>query len=428
MTHPPTLPQRLACAAAALALCVAATPRQPQPDLVAPWSAPVLISERPTVAVLPFEEDGAPDADAYFAAGLSDAVIRGLGRLSGLLALSWNAVIGRADIPATLDVKGKLLGARFVVAGAIRRPPGRLQVSVQLVDAERGRLVWRDRYDVHPDEVVALQNRIAAALADAMAARPTAAERRRLRHGARHHAAAHDLVLQARHAQRRGEARTARAFYDRALALAPGHPDALTGRAETRLAAARQGDAAAVAALKADAEKAIEAAPGHGRAHALFATTLALAGDHASALRMADIAVDLAPSDALALAAQGAALLATDRPTEAAPALSLALRVDPKVPVAVIANLGVAYYLAGAYDKAIGHIDRHFAQLGDSPVPYAILAAAYLKLGERGRASEAVGEVRRLYPDFSGQAVANAFASAAGSAPLLEALRQAGLD
>jgi hypothetical protein len=98
---------------------------------------------------MPFEERGA-GVEPYFSDGVTEDVIADLGRFSGLFVLSWSAVAPFREERLALDVLKRRLGVRYIVNGTVQRTGDRLRVNVQLTDADRGVLVWSERYRARP--------------------------------------------------------------------------------------------------------------------------------------------------------------------------------------------------------------------------------------------------------------------------------------
>ncbi len=114
-----------------------ARPAQPQAALEIP--------DKPSIAVLPFDDLGG--ADAWFADGMVDDIITGLSRIKWLFVIARNSSFvwrGRS-----VDVKqvGRELGVRYVLEGSVRRADNRVRINAQLADCASGAHVWAERYD-----------------------------------------------------------------------------------------------------------------------------------------------------------------------------------------------------------------------------------------------------------------------------------------
>ncbi len=161
------------------------------PDERAPAPPP----DRPSIAVLPFDNLGADPAEDYFADGMVDGIITGLCRTRWLFVIARNssfAFKGRA-VPVT-EV-GRELGVRYVLCGSIQRAGDRLRIGAQLVEAATGAHLWAERFDRVLHDVFALQDDVAAAVVGALPPRLETAEIARARRKPTESLDAYDLVL-----------------------------------------------------------------------------------------------------------------------------------------------------------------------------------------------------------------------------------------
>ena len=114
------------------------------------------IADKPVVAVLPFRNPTEGEDDTWFADGLTEEVIRQLGRFPALVVLSWNAVEPYSN-DFRLDELKRALGADFVVSGTVRRSNGNLRLGVDLSKTDDGSLIWSERYDAEIGDVFEVQ-------------------------------------------------------------------------------------------------------------------------------------------------------------------------------------------------------------------------------------------------------------------------------
>ncbi len=180
------------------------------PDTCVAWSVTPVVSRRetrsvepvdddyrPSLAVLPFRTLMKDQADAYFAEGMVDDIIRLLGGLKELLVIARSSTLGYTGSPLDLRRVGHELDVRYVLHGSLRRLGDKLRIAVELSEAESGHLIWADRLDGELSEVFDLQDRIAMRVVGAVA--PHVRERE-LNRGMRKHPSsmtAYDLTLQA---------------------------------------------------------------------------------------------------------------------------------------------------------------------------------------------------------------------------------------
>ncbi len=134
---------------------------------------------KPAIAVLPFLNESEDAAHEYFADGLAQDIISGLGRFSELTVMSWNAVLPYRGKPARPGEIAHNLAVRYQVEGSIRRSDDRVRVTAQLVDAE-GKVLWSGCFDEALADVFPLQDKITTQIVEALALRVTQSEQRRV--------------------------------------------------------------------------------------------------------------------------------------------------------------------------------------------------------------------------------------------------------
>ena len=153
--------------------------------------------DRPSVAVLPFQNLGDDPAQEYFADGIAEDIITALGRLR------WLTVIARKSSftykGRTVDVRevGRDLGVRYLLEGSVRGAGKRLRISAQLVDAATGGHHWAERYDLEVDDIFVAQDAITRSVAAAMVPHLLAAEGVRALSRSAHDLGAWELVARA---------------------------------------------------------------------------------------------------------------------------------------------------------------------------------------------------------------------------------------
>jgi TolB-like protein/class 3 adenylate cyclase len=411
------------------------------PEVLPADEAPSIVGEasrvdRPTIAVLPFENRGGEPDEDYFSDGVTEDVIASLGRFSDLLVLSWNAVAPYRDRSVEPKQLSRDLNVRYVVGGTLQRGGDRLRVTVQLTDAEQGVLLWSERYDEPLRDIFEVQDRIARQVVGALAVRVSDLETQRALEKPTGDLGAYDLVLRARELLRRVERDPnlqARGMFQQASALDPDYGEAYVGEGRTHLndflygwtewpdrAIERAGDLA---------REAVALDERNASAHVLLADVLLFQRAFDRSHEEIERALALNPNDATGHAILGKLMLYTGRPEEAAASLELALRLDPRPVAWWVENLARAYYFLGKDREAVRVRDRFGELIEEHPTGPAILAAAYGQLGAADAAAEMLTRLRRVTPFFDAESFArNLSAKPEHEARLLDGLRKAGLD
>jgi serine/threonine-protein kinase len=317
--------------AAALATMTLPAPRaRPSVPPIAP--API-DADAKTVAVLPFQNLGAP-GDDYVADGLSDDLLDALSMTPGLRVLARGAVAKYRGETRDARNVGRELRVQVVVDGSVRRSGDTLRIAARVVSVADGFQLWAKRFDRPEKDVLATSDEAANAIAEALTvqrsapARPAPSDPRAL-----------DLYLRARHAFRRGwreNTAEAIALFEQALALAPDDPTILAGYARAQFRRFLF-DTEASGALEAEekgraaAERALVLAPRLGEAHAALSNVKWMMGDFLGSARDLREALRIAPSSPDVAELYGRMLLEAGYPERAVAILGAAAALEPSV-------------------------------------------------------------------------------------------------
>lgn len=393
------------------------------------------LSARATIAVLPFANQSGDAGRDYFSDGITEDIINALGRFSGLMVMARNAVQtykGRAVSPAEIS---RDLGVRYLVQGSVRQSDGTLRVAVELSDAEKGVLLWSERFDGTGQQVFEIQDQIVKNIVGTLAVKLTNLEQRRVFSKPTDSLEAYDLVLRARSPYNRIERtsnRQARDLLGQALKLAPNFAAAYVAMAEAEIQrvdlgwvedpeeSLKRGEALALKAL------AIDDPGAHAGAHGLLGHVYSLQGKNDQALAEANRALELNPSDAAAYASRGAVLLWLGRIDESIASTETALRFDPRLRSSVIFNLALGYYMTGRNRDAALAADRGLITSPGLFNLHVIRAMASAELGDTDGVRQAVDQVRLLSPFFRAETYGTRFANSADREKVQRGLRKAG--
>ncbi|MGC1642138.1 MAG: winged helix-turn-helix domain-containing protein, partial [Pseudolabrys sp.] len=166
--------------------------------VVAPAIAPALaLPDKPSIAVLPFENMSGDPEQEYFADGLTEDIITGLSRQKWFFVIARNSSFAFKGEAADIREVGRELGVRYVLEGSVRRADDRVRVTGQLIDASNGSHLWADRYDRDLSNVFELQDEITNRVIDSVGSQIIVAEAARVRRKPPQNIDAWDLVMQA---------------------------------------------------------------------------------------------------------------------------------------------------------------------------------------------------------------------------------------
>jgi len=178
----------------------ASQPRPPPaPGLAAP---PLALPDKPSIAVLPFADPAGDKDGDYFADGMVDEIATALSRLPSLFVIDSGSSLSFRGAGRAPKQIAQELGVRYVLEGSVRRSGPRVRITVQLVDTVEGGQIWAERFDDTLEDVFALQDTIANAVAARIEPTIEAAETRRAQTRPTEDMRAYDLFLHALYLQR----------------------------------------------------------------------------------------------------------------------------------------------------------------------------------------------------------------------------------
>src|SRR5215472_7631027 len=128
-------------------------------------AASLQLPDKPSIAVLPFSDPtGAVEGD-YFADGMVDEIVSALSRFPALFVIASGSSLSYRERERDFRKIGRELGVRYLLEGSVRRSGGRVRIAVDLVEAEAGAQIWSERFEGALDDVFALQDEVANAVA-----------------------------------------------------------------------------------------------------------------------------------------------------------------------------------------------------------------------------------------------------------------------
>ncbi len=118
------------------------------------------LPEKPSIAVLPFDNLSGDPAQEYFADGITESIITTLSKIPNLFVIARNSTFAYKGKPAKIQQVAEELGVRYVLEGSVQRAGDRTRITAQLIDALSGRHLWADHYDRDVGDIFALQDDI----------------------------------------------------------------------------------------------------------------------------------------------------------------------------------------------------------------------------------------------------------------------------
>lgn len=394
------------------------------------------VPDKPSIAVLPFTNMSGDKQQEYFSDGITEDIITGLSKISGLLVKSRTSTKKYKGKTAGVKQISRDLGVRYVVEGSVRKASGTVRITAQLIDATTGNHVWAERYDRNLQDIFAIQDDVTAKIVSNLAVSLTADERQRIVRKHTPDPQAHDFVL-------RGfsifvppttkNLAAAQPMFKKAIEIDPAYNMGYAGlatvhalRVFTRRSKSPAEETKTAIRM---ARKAISLEDTSARPHLDLARLLVLRGRFDEAVAETKIAIGIEPGHAIAQALHGQFLARAGQAEKGIAPTELALRYTSQ-DYGVLSHTGVTYFLAKKYSKSIVSLEGATKIRGGlNPSRASLLAAAYMLSGKENAARAMVGEILKKSPRYSVKAAirGNPVKKQADKERLADAMRKAGL-
>jgi adenylate cyclase len=394
------------------------------------------LPDKPSIAVLAFDNlSGDPDQE-YFSDGLSEEIITALSKTSKLLVIARNSSFTYKGKPIKVQQISRELGVKYVLEGSVRKADDRVRITAQLVDAENGNHLWADRYDRKLKDLFTLQDDITMKIITALEVKLTEGEQARITGSGTDNLDAYLKVLQARDLKRHQNIENnhkARQLVEEAIKLDPDYAQAYRWLSGTHLVDVWLGSTKSPQeSLKTAVElakKALSLDDSLGGAHGLLGNLYVMTRQYDKGIREAERAVELEPNGADAHAFLGMGLLFADRPEEAIPILQKAIHLDPNAPEWYMHVLASAYRDIEKYEEAIEWGEKAIQKNPKNVLSRNILCSIYSLADQMDEARAQAKEIVTLNPNISVERIARTYPqkNQVVKNRYIEALRKAGL-
>jgi TolB-like protein/Flp pilus assembly protein TadD len=408
------------------------------PKLV-PDAAPLPLPDKPSIAVLPFQNMSTDPDQEYFADGLTEDIITGLSRQRWFFVIARNSTFTYKGQSVDVRDVAAELGVRYVLEGSVRRAANRVRVTGQLIDAANGNHLWAEKYDRELADIFELQDDITTRVIGSVGPQILVAEAARVRKKPPQSIDAWDLVMQAvPHMWRMSVQDHGRAqeLLQRGIARDANyaHAHALLGwvyitmfNLDTRRPIGEFTDRALAAGTRAIA---LDDEDPWG--HLVVGLGHARRRRPELAVRHLSKSIELSPSFALGHAGLGYALAVGGQPERGLQSLEQAHRYSPRDPFLAIYAPIVRYMALFAlqrYEETIAVCRTAAALHPNHAGAWRLMTVSLGLLGRIEEAREALAHTLIMQPDLSSAHVTNytVYADPADRARFLEGLRKAGL-
>jgi TolB-like protein/DNA-binding winged helix-turn-helix (wHTH) protein/Tfp pilus assembly protein PilF len=397
-----------------------------------------------SLAVLPLDNLSGDASQNYFADGMTDELITDLAQISALRVISRTSVMVYKGARKPLPQIARELNVDAVVEGTVLRSGNQVRITAQLIEASTDKHLWSQSYEGELRDTLALQQRVAGAIADQIRINLTPQEQAVLKSAKAINPEAYESYLKGRYFWNKRTAdglKVALAYFNQAIEEDPKYAQAYSGLADTYALlgdwqyavmtpkeAFPKAKAAAIKALELDSalgeahnslafvldgfdwdldsggkefRRAIELNPGYATAHHWYAWHLSLLGRYDEAIAEMKKAENLDPLSLIINADLAELLVLAHSYDESIRQSRKTIEMDPNFALAHN-QLAQAYLQEHRYEEAVAELQKAVQLSGDSPTCIANLARAYVASGKRSEALQLLGDLKkRSNPGYS---------------------------
>jgi adenylate cyclase len=366
------------------------------------------LPEKPSIAVLPFDNLSGDPEQEYFSDGFTEHIITSLSKVPYIFVIARNSTFAYKGKAAKINEIAEELGVRYILEGSIQRSNDSLRITVQLIDAIAGHHIWAENYDRKLKGIFALQDEIAMQIMAELQVNIAYESLGRSSSIQTKYLKAYEKFLKGveRYLRRTEEdILHARKIFKEAIALDPeyGAPYVMLGwthlddiwfyRTKDR--------AKSLQAAEQLAQKAMELTGQDDFNLRLLSSIFMLRKQYDKAIIEIQKAIELSPNSAQCYFIYGMVLNFAGQHDEAIPNFKKAIRLNPFTPINYLNNLAWAYFHKEQYEEAIPFWNRTIERNPNYLFAYIGLTGAYQMSGDEIKARESANEVLRIKPTYS---------------------------
>jgi adenylate cyclase len=373
-----------------------------------PDKPPLPLPDKPSIAVLAFENLSGDPEQEYFSDGIAEDIITALSKTPKMFVIARNSSFTYKGKPVKVQQIGRELGVRYVLEGSVRKSGNKIRITAQLIDAETGHHLWAEMYDRELKDIFDLQDEITKEIITALQVKLTEGEQARIRAKGTDNLEAYLKVLKARELYMRWnieDNHKARRLLREALELEPNYAQTYLGLAGTHIMDVYLGSTKSkkdsIVQATELSKKVLSLDNYSGYAHRLLGTINLLTKQYEKGIREFEKAVELDPNGADTHASLARGLDLIGKTEEAILMSNKAMRLNPITPDRYIVHRTAMYRNIQNYDEALIWAKEAVKRAPDNFFARINLCSVYSLLGQMEEARLEADEVMKLNPKFS---------------------------
>jgi adenylate cyclase len=360
--------------------------------------------DKPSIAVLPFNNNSGDPEQEYFSDGISEDIITEISRISEIMVISRNSTFTYKGRAVKVQEVCRDLGVRYVLEGSVRKAGDRVRINAQLIDGQSGGHLWAERYDRVLADIFSVQDDVTEKIVQALKAEligdlfvpKTRAQNLNLE--------AYECVLRGREQYRlftKDGNDAAQELFERAIVLDPDYAEPYAGLAETCVQNWFMGSEPNLDRAFEFAGQAADRDPELPLVYEALSTVYLFRREHDSAIAAARSWIALEPNNADAYATLAGAMHFSGENNDVMTLIEKAMRLNPFYPFFYPHYIGMANLIMRRFEAASVALKRAIVRNPDALWPHVYLAACHGYLQDESEISQQSAEIYRISPDFS---------------------------
>ena len=366
------------------------------------------LPDKPSIAVLPFDNlSGDPDQE-YFSDGLTEEIIAALSSVPKLFVIARNSTFTYKGKPVKVQQVSEELGVRYVLEGSVRKAGNKVRITAQLIDALNGHHLWAQRYDRNLSDIFSVQDEITKNIITAMQVKLTEGEEVKAASKGTNNLEAYLKYLQANELINKINPESnalAKKLAEEAIALDPEYAWTYYVLGRSHMVDVWVGSSKfpkeSIGKAIALMQKAIALDGTNVHAHCLLGFLYSMTNQHDKAIAQSEKSVALNPNSAIAHFLMGKTLSFAGSWKESIPEYKIAMRLNPIPPNNYLWSLGLSFAYTEQYEEAKKWCEKAVHQEPNDLLARIMMTVVYSLSGYDEKARTEANEVLRIQPKFS---------------------------
>jgi len=392
------------------------------------------LPDKPSIAVLPFDNMSGDPEQEYLTDGISEEIINALSKTEQLFVIARNSTFVYKGKPVKVKQVAEELGVRYVLEGSVRKSEDQVRITAQLIDATKGHHLWSERYDRDIKDIFALQDEITMKILDSLLIKLTEGEQARAWGKKGRNIDLRFKGLEALSLWRKGTKESYTRFGQLGQEMVDMAPEDSSGYRVLAwynwyLARLGQSPKESIAKAFKLAQKVLSLDESDADSHALLGSIYLAMRQYEKAIAAGKRSIEFEPNGAMVHGLLGLTLSYAGRPDEGIKYLNQGIRLNPFPAFWYFMHLSRCYILKGQYEDALITIKKAIHRNPDAQGNHLYLAIVYTLSERHEEAGAAVKKELEISPSFSLERVKVLFTfkNQADLKLFIDALRKAGL-